>query len=116
MASKRQAGIAVIEADRLFEETLDRIQALCERVEGWNGYDVAAPNPSAIVAAKRWVEALYTEVVGPGRPWIQPHVSSDEDGNVALTWDNDSLGLDVYIKPDNAKAIMSWGADINTEM
>src|SRR5438876_524800 len=102
MGVRKQAGAAaVLESPIQAElaETLDRIRALCERKEGWNGYDVAAPNPAAIATAQRWVKSLHSELIDSGRKWIRPHVSSDEDGNVALEWRNDPRSLTVYIMP-----------------
>jgi len=114
MGSRKQAG--VLEADPLFEETLELIEELRRREAGWNGYHVAAPNPAAITAAKRWAQALYSEVVRRERPWIQPHVSSDEEGNISFEWWCKPRKLTVYVMPGNTEAIKVWGLDINTEM
>ena len=118
MSVRRQSTGALLdrEATAVIADTLERVRALCERQEGWNGYDVAAPNPAAIAAALRWVESVHSELAAAGLKWLPPHVSSDEDGNVALEWRGDVKSLTVYIMPDGTEAIKAWGADMNDEM
>jgi len=43
--------------------------------EGWNGYDVAAPKPAAVLLAGLWIEQMFRDVAGSLSAWREPHVT-----------------------------------------
>ena len=98
-------------------ETLKELDELLDLLEGWNGYDVAAPNPKAVAHAKLWIERLYDDVLHTPTVWRKPHVTASEDGDVLFEWWNGEKGLSVYISTDGkAEYLKDWGSNIVTQM
>ena len=68
------------------DEIRARIGALCSLAEGWNGYDVAAPNPASIEKSHWWIRSMYRDARRDVHcAWMDPHVSANEDGDVTLS-------------------------------
>jgi hypothetical protein len=87
------------------KRTLEALEALRSRPEGWNGYDAMSPLPQAIDNAVRWITTL-------GEP--AQHVTSSAEGEVVFEWWGDPCKLTVYISPDSEEYIYSDSADIAT--
>jgi hypothetical protein len=99
-----------------FAETLDDLDALRGLPEGWNGYDAAPPDHNAIEQARSWIGDMYEDVEAIRRSWHNPHVSANEDGDVAFEWWNEDKVLTVYVSRDEARYIIGWGLNIETDM
>ena len=98
-------------------KTLEDLENLLTWPEGWNGYDVAAPNLDAVRQARLWIQYLYDDIIHTSLRWKTPHVTASEDGDVLFEWWNDEKGLSVYITAQGkAEYIMDWGPNIVTEM
>ncbi len=97
-------------------ETRAEIAALRSWPEGWNGYDAAAPNPSAVRHALSWIEDLYEDTLTTGRGWISPHVVADAHGNVVLEWWEDRKKLTIYVHTKTVEYVKVWGPDIFSDM
>jgi hypothetical protein len=92
------------------------LDGLRNRREGWNGGNVDAPNPESIERARKWLRSMYADAVTSNTTWIDPHVSSNEDGNVTFEWWNGDKKLTVYVSPEESWYIKVWGADVVNEM
>src|SRR5215216_5698675 len=66
--------------------TLRKIESLKRLGENWNGHDVAAPDPIAILKAIAWIQSAFDEVLNRGWVWHEPHISASEEGEVVLEW------------------------------
>lgn len=97
-------------------ETLTKLHNLLTWKDGWNGYDALAPDPKAVSHAEDWIVGLFLETANLGRPWIQPNVVADADGNVVFEWWNGKKKLTVYIGENSAEYVQVWGIDIHSEM
>lgn len=97
-------------------EVTEKVIGLLRWQEGWNGFDVAAPNPKAVAHAILWVRDMYSDALATGRDWRDPHVTADEDGDAAFEWRNGEKGLAVYVSGEDASYIKHWGVDIASEM
>lgn len=95
---------------------MDKIVDLLTWPEGWNGYDVAAPNPNAVRHALSWIGYMYKDALTTGNEWREPHVTADEDGDVMFEWWNGEKGLTVYVSEEGASYIRDWGPNITSEM
>lgn len=94
----------------------DEIKTLHTWPEGWNGYDVAAPNPKAIDHAISWIESMYEDTSTTPRGWREPHVTASEDGDVLFEWRRGAKGLSIYVSETEVSYIKDWGADLVDEM
>lgn len=94
--------------------TLDKVKDLIDWPEGWNGYDVAAPNPDAIKYALTWIRGMHADATAT--EWHNPHVAADEDGDVLFEWWNGDKALTIYISEDEVRYVKGWGLDMEAEM
>ncbi len=98
-------------------DTFADIDSLKDLKAGWNGYDVAAPRIEAIHDATEWIERMYEEVVRSKMPWVRPHVSADEGGDVTFEWWNSDKGLTIYVSAhDGVSYLKDWGPDMVDDM
>lgn len=115
---KPVAHLRLITLDK--EDPLSKIHAclddLCRLGESWNRTDMDAPNPVSINKAKHWVASMRRDAINCRCVWVPPHVSTNENGDVTFEWWNGRRKLTVYVEPEHAWYIKSWGADIHSEM
>lgn len=84
--------------------------------ENWDGFGSLSPNLDAIGKALDLVEGIYDSALATGSPWVKPHVTSSEDGDVVLEWWNGAHKLTLYIGNGPCEFVQVWGPDINTQM
>lgn len=105
--------------------TLNRLNALRMRGSQWNGYDIPAPDEGSIDQAiqtfRNWcVDAHILDWSMDkgcfGRRWMEPHVSSDEEGHVVLEWLHDNKSLTLYFSSGSVEYVKAWGSDVENAM
>ena len=89
--------------DSPFAETKRDVCRLRGRAEGWDGYDTLRPKPASVTHAYSWVSDLYRDV--RAELWCQPHVSTDEEGDVSFEWWNGRRKITVYVSPESIEYI-----------
>lgn len=93
-----------------------RINALGNLADNWDSFGSAKPNPASIQNALVQIESLYQSATSTGLPWIEPHISASEIGDVVFEWWCNDHKLTVYVGPDSLEYIQVWGLDIVNEM
>jgi hypothetical protein len=104
-------------AERTVTESIKAERAVVDLLtwqEGWDGYDAPKPNPESVAAAYEWVGGLYRDVRDV--LWIEPHVSADEDGEVAFEWWKGRKKLTVYVTPKEVEYIKVEKVNSSLEM
>lgn len=96
-----------------FRATLTELERLHLRPEGWNGYNVAAPDQTAINRAQDWLRDHKTFF---SSGWIKPHVTSSPEGYAVLEWWNAEKKITLFFSPTNTDYLRSWGTDLDSEM
>lgn len=96
--------------------TWNQIDALHDLEENWGGCEVAAPDPSAIEQAKRWIASMHRDTKAVGLPWVDPHVSASEDGDVSFEWWQGQKKLTVYVSATTTLLLKVWGLSITNQM
>lgn len=96
--------------------TWNQIDALHDLEENWGGCEVAAPDPSAIEQAKRWIASMHRDTKSVGLPWENPHVSASEDGDVSFEWWQGQKKLTVYVSATTTLLLKVWGLSITNQM
>ena len=84
--------------------------------ESWNGYGVPRPQFGAIESARAWIRLMYIDSGHSAKAWMDPHVTSNEDGNVTFEWWCANRKLTVYVSQHEAWYIKVWGPDVVNEM
>ena len=78
----------------------ERIGALLERNDDWNGNGLPTPNPSAVSYAQGWIVYFYTTIIHANDlNWLDPEVSSDHEGSVELFWELNGKSLYLSVGP-----------------
>ena len=108
----------VVQPDKVYPllNTVNCIDALHDLSENWGGCDMAAPEPAAIEQAKRWIASMYRDAKLAGYPWMDPHVSAGEDGDVSFEWWNSQNKLTVYVSASGTLLLKVWGPNITSQM
>lgn len=96
--------------------TLIDIHNLKGREENWNRYGAPTPNPVSIDRAKRWIKQAHANTSSSRKPWITPHVGSDECGDVSFEWWRGERKITLYITPDAVEYLKVWGIRMFSEM
>jgi hypothetical protein len=92
------------------------LNELYDWTENWNGYGVPRPQEAAIESARAWVRLMYYDTCLTTHSWTEPHVTSNEEGNVTFEWWNKDKKLTVYLSQHDAWYIKVWGPDVVSEM
>jgi hypothetical protein len=97
-------------------KTIGSIIDLLTWPEGWNGNDVAAPNPNTVGRALPWIKNMYEDALAVEEEWHVPHVTADEDGDVMFEWWNNGKGLTIYVSEESASYLTAWGTNMIDQM
>ena len=97
-------------------KTIAKIEDLCSRGENWGGCSSDAPNPDAIARSKGWISDMYRDNQILGLEWLDPHVSTNEFGDVSFEWWKGSRKLTVYVSACDTLLLQVWGPSIQNEM
>lgn len=103
--------------DGLSKITLDnayrKINSLKSRGENWDGRGSAAPDVDSMVQARVILSRMFE---ASEDQWIEPFLSSSEDGTVTMEWWSPTRKLTIYASAEDPFFIKVWGADIENEM
>ena len=94
----------------------DRFDVLAQREDNWDGYESKKPTQSTLDNAKFLVEELLETIRLAKYSWVNPFISSDEDGYVTAEWHKEGRRLHLQIGENEAEYIQVWGTNIDTEM
>ena len=92
------------------------VNNLSDLGEDWDGFGSAQPKAASVRYATILVESLFQEASSTRLPWIQPHVTASEEGNVVFEWWNGVHKLTGYANESGADYIQVWGPDIVLNM
>jgi hypothetical protein len=70
-----------------------------------DGYDAPPPSGDAITHAVAWIIEMHNDALVIGEEWLEPHVSSDEEGNVVFEWWGTDRKLTVYVSAESVEYI-----------
>lgn len=96
--------------------TMQKLNEISSWQENWNGHGAAKPKMPSILRALRWVADMRVQATLTRNPWIEPHVVSDEDGDIVFEWSRDSRTLSIYVSPHAVEYLKVVGPDIYADM
>ena len=103
-------------ADLPLHSTFQSIRRLFSLGSDWDGHGSAAPRPESVNCSLAVIRLFRNLVVAAGQRWAQPHVSTNEDGNVVFEWWQGVRKLTVYVRSAHVTYIKVWGVNIDSEM
>lgn len=92
------------------------IVQVSKREEDWDGCGSAKPIEDACSRASAEVTNFIEAAFAEGLDWQQPHVGSNEVGEISFEWWRGEKKFTVYVGPADMRYVCSWGADINNAM
>jgi hypothetical protein len=86
------------------------------RQENWDDKGSKKPNSGSIYNATNILTDILNSVVENGNKWINPFISSDEDGDINIEWHFRKHQLHLEITEESTEYIKVWGENIEDEM
>ncbi len=95
----------------------DSFLLLAGLTNNWDGHGSIAPTNAMIDCAREALALLHAGAVARNIHWIDPHVGSNERGQVTLEWWHHSRSLTVFIRSlDKIEYLKAWGQNIDSQM
>jgi hypothetical protein len=107
---QRGSGSAALLAENA---QLNRFEAL---EANWDGRGSLPPCDAAILAAREWLPALYRATTRTAWPWVAPHITPSDAGEVVFEWWKGQRKITLYFGESNVEFIKVWGPNIATQM
>jgi hypothetical protein len=99
---------------RRLAESFAALEAL---KDNWDGRGSPAPSPALIAYAREVLALMQAGALARGLRWMEPHIGSNERGQVTLEWWQDACSLTLFIRSeDQVDYLKSWGSNILDEM
>jgi len=103
----------MVTAGRLAE----RFAPLSHLQDNWDGYGSLSPSAPLIAYAREVMALLQASALARGLPWVEPHIGSNERGQVTLEWWRGERTLTLFVRSEErVDYLMAWGKDIESEM
>lgn len=85
--------------------------------EDWDGFGSLRPDPYAIKKAFSLIGDIYRSALETRLPWVQPHITSSEEGEVVFEWWSGFHKLTLYISSNGScEFVQVWGSDMHSQM
>ena len=95
----------------------DQFAALETLPENWDGQNSPVPSATLIAYAREVVSLLHAGALARGLQWTEPHIGSNERGQILLEWWQGEHALTVFIRSEEqVDYLKSWGSDIESDM
>ncbi|MCJ2140259.1 hypothetical protein [Methylobacterium sp. E-066] len=89
-----------------------RLNVLRSYKDNWDGRGSLAASQIAVSLAIWWV-VEFNNLATSTRPWIHPHISLSEDGDVVFEWWLNEKKITIYINEGRALYLKVWGENID---
>ncbi len=95
----------------------ERFASLEALEDNWDGRGSPAPSLALIASSREVLALLQAGAVARGLRWSDPHIGSNERGEILLEWWQGPRTLTIYIRPeDEVNYLKAWGSDIEDEI
>ncbi len=98
------------------EDTRKALMHIASWKQNWDGEGSAKPNIRSILGAIRWIHQMRLDATSTAKPWMEPHVVPDENGDIAFEWRNNNRNLIVYVSPESVYYLRVWGPEVDSQM
>lgn len=103
----------LITSRRLAERfaTLDGLQ------DNWDGNGSPVPQPALVLFAREVMALLQASALARELHWIDPHIGSNERGQVTIEWWHEERTLTLFVRSEKqVDYLKAWGSDIEKDM
>jgi hypothetical protein len=83
----------------------------------------AGASPSELIAdsdaidlATQWLPSLYRAATKTGWPWVSPHITPSDNGEIVFEWWKGDRKVTIYFSPEGVEFIKVWGPRIDVDM
>ena len=97
----------------ILSEMFARLGTIAQREDDWDGLGSMKPNRISLDRAEHIMMKLLDSVISNEDEWIDPFISSDEDGYVTVEWQGDGRRLRLLIEEEEIEYTKLWR--INTK-
>jgi hypothetical protein len=95
----------------------DRFAALERLGDNWDGRGSPAPTPEIVLYSREIVGLLQASALSRNLPWFEPHIGSNERGQISLEWWNGNRSLTLIVRStEQIDYLKTWGSHILNEM
>jgi hypothetical protein len=101
--------------EAVIQNLVERIDALATWGTTWEDYDADPPTDATIESARRWMKALYLDVVTNGRAWIDPLITATDEGGASFAWKHRDRVLEIEVDETTARYSKTWGIEPDFE-
>ncbi len=85
--------------------------------DNWDDNGSLAPLPECIAYAREAIALLQASTLARSVQWAEPHIGSNERGQVTLEWWREGRTLTLFVRSgDQVDYLKSWGSNIESEM
>ncbi len=102
--------------DSILADIKNRLAVIYLRENDWDGAESKKPNDLAMLKARVLLDDFVDTIIENGYIWKNPHISSDENGDITIEWYKGKHELHVCISDAEQEFIKVWGANIESEM
>jgi len=86
-------------------------------IDNWDGRNSPAPAPVLIAYAREILAVLHAGALARGLRWTDPHIGSNERGQVTMEWWHGQRTLTIFVRSEHqVEYLKAWGPDIQHEM
>ena len=105
-----QMGLLVEPNDVLQKEAFPLPASIAKALDDLNTSETP-PDPEALTLARSWVSSLYSEIKSQEAPWITPHLTVQDGGDVVFEWWHGQKSLGVYVSVGEVWFLQSAGSN-----
>lgn len=120
LAGENDPYRSLLNLDAIDEMVLHPVRASINKLtnlgENWDGFGSVRPNPDAMQNALGFINNIYLSASSTHLPWIQPHITSSENGDVVFEWWSGDHKLTIYVGEESMEYLQVWGPDMQTQM
>ena len=85
--------------------------------DNWDEHGSPAPLPTILAYAREVMALLHAGALARGVAWIEPHISSNERGQITLEWWRNERTLTLFVRSaEQVDYLKAWGSNIESEM
>ena len=85
--------------------------------DDWDGHGSPAPTLPLLAYARETLALLHAGALARGLTWVEPHLGSNERGQITLEWWQGTRTLTLFVRSEEqVDYLKAWGSHIENDM